>query len=145
MDVTVLKSFYRIMTYVGNVFWCLNLIINTIVQKHFPRLKKATLAYHNDYLILGYPTLVVILNEMQLPLRDHLFTDSLSLHQMLVSLELSQQLKYKFNFYIIRAAMPENRSSGFPTRSDTNRPVQSQKQARTLKFWILEEEGLYYP
>ena len=33
-----------------------------------------------------------------------------------------------------RAATRENRSSGFPTRSDTNRPVQSQKQARGLKF-----------
>ena len=32
-----------------------------------------------------------------------------------------------------------------PTRFDTNRPVQSQKQARNLKFWILEEERLYYP
>ena len=31
---------------------------------------------------------------------------------------------------------------GFPTRSDTNRPVQPQKQARTL-FQIKEEE-LYY-
>ena len=28
------------------------------------------------------------------------------------------------------------RSSGFPTRSDTNRPVQAQKRARSLKFWI---------
>ena len=28
---------------------------------------------------------------------------------------------------------------------DTNRPVQSQKQARFLKFWLKEEEGLYYP
>ena len=28
-------------------------------------------------------------------------------------------------------------------RSDTNQPVQSQKQARRLKFRI-EEEGLYY-
>ena len=27
--------------------------------------------------------------------------------------------------------------------SDTNWPVQSQKQARRLKFWIKEEEGLY--
>ena len=35
-----------------------------------------------------------------------------------------------------RAATRENRSSGFPTRSDTNRPVQSQKQARSLKFRI---------
>ena len=33
----------------------------------------------------------------------------------------------------------------FPNRSDTNRPVQSQKQARSLKFCIEVEEGLYYP
>ena len=33
---------------------------------------------------------------------------------------------------------------GFPTRSDTNRAVQPQKMARGLKFWIYEEEGLYY-
>ena len=32
----------------------------------------------------------------------------------------------------------------FPTRSDTNRPVQSQKRARGLKFWNLVEEELYY-
>ena len=30
----------------------------------------------------------------------------------------------------------ENRSSGFPTRSDTNRVVQSHKMGRVLKFWI---------
>ena len=41
--------------------------------------------------------------------------------------------------------MRENRSLGVPTRSDTNRPVQSQKQARTLEFQFEEEEGLYYP
>ena len=40
--------------------------------------------------------------------------------------------------------MLENRSSGFPNRSDTNRPVLSQKQARSLKFRIEEEEKLYY-
>ena len=33
----------------------------------------------------------------------------------------------------------------FLTRSDKNRAVQSQKQARSLKFWILVEEDLYYP
>ena len=33
----------------------------------------------------------------------------------------------------------------FPTRSDTNRAVQAQKQARSLKFRISEEEELYYP
>ena len=36
------------------------------------------------------------------------------------------------------------RSSGFPTRSDTNRAVQSQKMARGLKFRIRVGEGLYY-
>ena len=32
-----------------------------------------------------------------------------------------------------------------PTRSDTNQAVQSQKQARSLKFWVYVEEELYYP
>ena len=30
------------------------------------------------------------------------------------------------------------------TRYDTNRPVQSQAQVRSLKFWILVEEKLLY-
>ena len=29
--------------------------------------------------------------------------------------------------------------------SDSNRAVQLQKQARSLKFWFYEEEKLYYP
>ena len=33
----------------------------------------------------------------------------------------------------------------FPNRSDTNRSVQLQKQARSLKFWSQVEEELYYP
>ena len=33
----------------------------------------------------------------------------------------------------------------FPTRSDINRPVQSQKMARDWKFWIYKVEELYYP
>ena len=33
---------------------------------------------------------------------------------------------------------------GFPTRSDTNRAVQTQKTATGLKFRIQEVEGLYY-
>ena len=37
-----------------------------------------------------------------------------------------------------------SRSSGFPTRSDTNRAEQLQKMARGLKFRIYEAEGLYY-
>ena len=36
--------------------------------------------------------------------------------------------------YVMLAETRENRSSGFPNRSDTNRPVQSQKQARSLGF-----------
>ena len=39
----------------------------------------------------------------------------------------------------------ENRSSGFPTRSDTNQAVQPLKMARGLKFCIKEVEGLYHP
>ena len=35
--------------------------------------------------------------------------------------------------------MHENQHSGFQTRSDTNQAVQSQKQARSLNVWILEE------
>ena len=33
----------------------------------------------------------------------------------------------------------------FPNRSDTNQPVQLQKQAGSLKFWSSVEEELYYP
>ena len=33
----------------------------------------------------------------------------------------------------------------FPNRSDTNRLVQAQKRARSLKFRISVEEELYYP
>ena len=43
------------------------------------------------------------------------------------------------------ASLWENWSLGFPTRSDTNRAVQSQKMARGLKFRIKVGEGLYYP
>ena len=37
-----------------------------------------------------------------------------------------------------------NPGFGFLSRSDTDRPVQSQKKARSLKFRIEGEEGLYY-
>ena len=33
----------------------------------------------------------------------------------------------------------------FKNRSDTNWPVQAQKQARNLKFWIYKVEELYFP
>ena len=40
--------------------------------------------------------------------------------------------------------MRENQFLGFPTRSDTNRPVQLHVKARSLKFSISEEERFYY-
>ena len=43
------------------------------------------------------------------------------------------------------AATWENRSAGFPSRSDTNQPVHSQEIARSLKFRIKEDEELRYP
>ena len=33
----------------------------------------------------------------------------------------------------------------FPNKSDTNRSIRAQKQARSLKFWGYVEEELYYP
>ena len=37
------------------------------------------------------------------------------------------------------------RTMWFPTRSDTNRAVQSQKMVRGWKFWIQKVEESYYP
>ena len=44
---------------------------------------------------------------------------------------------------VFKLFMP--RSSGFPTRSYTNRSVQPQEMARSLKVRIYEVEGFYYP
>ena len=46
---------------------------------------------------------------------------------------------------MILAKTREIWSSGFLTKSDTNWPVQSQKQARCLKVWLEVEVELYYP
>ena len=40
--------------------------------------------------------------------------------------------------------MKENLSSGFPTRSDTNRAIQPHKMTRGLKFQIKQVDGVYY-
>ena len=40
--------------------------------------------------------------------------------------------------------MQENQYLGFLTWSETNRPVQLQKMARSLKFRTQVEEALYY-
>ena len=48
---------------------------------------------------------------------------------------------WKIGHYRGNCLLPrENRSSGFPTRSDTNRAVPAQKMTRSLKFRINEEE-----
>ena len=60
------------------------------------------------------------------------------LFQVLIS---SKALQYTT---AICALSRETRSSGSPFRPDTNRPVQSQEKARSLKFWGDVEEELYY-
>ena len=46
---------------------------------------------------------------------------------------------------MVLAATRENRSSGFPTRSDTNRAVQAQKMVMGRKFLIYKVKELHYP
>ena len=58
---------------------------------------------------------------------------------------ISKMLEFWLIFYHIWAAMQENRSSGFPTRSDTNRPVQLQNMARSLKFRIRKKGNCTIP
>ena len=48
------------------------------------------------------------------------------------------------SFHMIRACKLENLTIWVPTRSNTKWAVQSQKIARSLKFRMKEEEGLYY-
>ena len=38
-----------------------------------------------------------------------------------------------------------HKETGLRAWSDTIWPVQSQEKARSLEFWILEEEGMNYP
>ena len=52
---------------------------------------------------------------------------------------------YKYNVYLYLSSLVGKPTMWFPNRSDTNRPVQLQKQARSLKFWSYVEEELYYP
>ena len=62
---------------------------------------------------------------------------------------LSMQLySVKFQEYLVNLYMSRlvgKPTMWFPNRSDTNQVVQSQKQARSLKFWSYVEEKLYYP
>ena len=76
------------------------------------------------------------------------FQNDTEIPSLCVVTMFSTYLKYMFWFIKIErymGPMRENRSSRFPTRSDTNRPVQSQKNIKIQKFWVSEEEKLYYP
>ena len=77
------------------------------------------------------------------------FTQLLNLTQLYLNDTFLDYLPGNFGRYELviestkYAALLENWSLRFPTRSDTNRSVHPQKKARGLKFWIKEEE-LYY-
>ena len=45
----------------------------------------------------------------------------------------------------MQVILRENQSSGFPTKSATNRAVQSLNMARGLKFWIKKVEVFFFP
>ena len=53
----------------------------------------------------------------------------------------SQQITMIIN----EPVLEKTNNFGFPTRSDTNKAVQSQRRGRNLKFRIYEEEQVYYP
>ena len=57
---------------------------------------------------------------------------------------MSKRYMWTCGTVIKRASLWESRSSGFPTRSDTNRAVQPQKIVRGLKFRIKEVGGFFY-
>ena len=52
--------------------------------------------------------------------------------------------------FVITSSRPcikpaSNKDFGVPTKSDTNRPVQSQKRARFFKIWIYSYTSMYVP
>ena len=57
---------------------------------------------------------------------------------------VANQIRLKFWTEKLEDLSLDVATSGFPTRSDTNRAVHPQKIARGLKLLIWEEEGLYY-
>ena len=54
-------------------------------------------------------------------------------------------LSRALNYFENNMTLCVRKKIGFPTRSNTNQPVQSQKTARSLKLRLKEEEGLYNP
>ena len=58
--------------------------------------------------------------------------------------KLLQDVSFKYDYLLFEPVREKTNNLG-STWSDTNRTVQPQKTARSLKFRIREEEGLYYP
>ena len=58
-----------------------------------------------------------------------------TVEKVLRDFPISEKIKLVGVQYIL-AATRENRSTGFPTMSDTNQPVQSEKKARISKLWV---------
>ena len=53
-------------------------------------------------------------------------------------------IKWGFLTHFSLSLLFQVKKAWFPTWSDTNQPVQAQKQARSLNFQIYEEDELYY-
>ena len=53
--------------------------------------------------------------------------------------------RYLQNIICTEGNLTRKPTMWFFNRSDTNQAVQPQRTARNLKFWIKEEEGLYFP
>ena len=70
------------------------------------------------------------------------YSDDNRLDMNLITFSKIFSTRTSFSCYDIRGLKLENRSSGFPTRSDTNRFLQLEKIARCR---IYEEEELFYP
>ena len=64
---------------------------------------------------------------------------------MLLSKDLTRKSETWDELVIYMSRLVGKPTMWFLTRSDTNRPVQAQKKARSLKFRLYVEEELYYP
>ena len=72
----------------------------------------------------------------------NIYEHSAASHLGLCCLPMSH--KKSPGLYQLKCHNAKKPSPGFPAKSDTKQPVQSQKQVRRLKFWIYEEEDFYY-
>ena len=63
-----------------------------------------------------------------------------------VSTDFKDECIFFFSFFFLsyKSLCLRKPTIWFPTRSDTNRAVQSQKMVRGWKFWFQKVEELYY-